>query len=731
MRKFTMITSLLLCFYFNHGQEPQTNVHEEVYLHLNQTDLTSGETLLFSAYVRSATTKKLSALSSILYVELLDNKSVPIYQTKIKLSGGRGQGEYFISSLLSTGNYHLVAYTRWMKNFNQYFRTPLTVINPFESYQKKDTISAPLLLKFFPEGGSLLEGADNLVGLTSRSSTGRYLEEKGRIVGSDGEKVADFKTDEFGIGSFSFTPVEGVTYQAITENSRGEFIFHNLPPNCSDCQQLRLKKQNGILEVSVNGMPGDGYLTMRNCLYEFSKQEMVFPNTVRLNLKNFPEGVLQVILTNSSGEPIAKRLIMNGNIPNAITPSISRHKKREKVDVSFEAYQNASLSVSVQRLHAGSTAIGLANTFILESSLTEAPRAMNYDEQNIENLLLISELREIQIADKNPISYAPELRYDFVQGVVTDKSTPVGDKLIALALPGKGFRVQLTKTSPEGEFLIGFPPPLEESQIFLNVIDSVNYEVKLENEFYSSYPEFVNIPITFDSSRVAQIVARSINSQIENAYYVNELDTTLSLEKLIDQFEGNRYYVLDEFVRFPTLKETFREYIPEVGVGKGETNYRVNLRLQYRTQSDAQFESLILIDGYPVSSKEMFEVSPYAVRSIRVINDTFYFGDIRLSGIISIKTFKEDYKGPNSETDVADYIGLQPKKIYKFPEYEADSKLPDQRAQLFWNPEILVENGKLEFDFYTSDVPGIYEITVEGIAKDGNPISLRKRILVE
>ena len=147
--------------------------------------------------------------------------------------------------------------------------------------------------------------------------------------------------------------------------------------------------------------------------------------------------------------------------------------------------------------------------------------------------------------------------------------------------------------------------------------------------------------------------------------------------------------------------------------------------------TDNQFVSLILIDGYPVSSKEILEVSPYAIRSIRVINDTFYFGDVRLSGIISIKTFKEDYREPDAETGEVNYIGLQPEKVYKFPEYTTNSTLADQRAQLFWNPDILVKDGKIEFDFYTSDVSGTYEVTVEGIAENGNPISVRKKILVE
>ena len=200
---------------------------------------------------------------------------------------------------------------------------------------------------------------------------------------------------------------------------------------------------------------------------------------------------------------------------------------------------------------------------------------------------------------------------------------------------------------------------------------------------------------------------------------------------LVSQFEGGRYYLLDDYVRFPTLKETFREYVPEVGVRKGEDNYKITLRLQNRTFNDNEYSSLILVDGLPISASRMFEISPYAVESIRVVNYAFYFGDVRLSGIISLKTFKGDYRGIDPKMNVTKYIGLQPLKVYIFTDHSIDSKLPDQRSQLFWNPEILVDKGDLEFDFYTSDVPGIYEIRVEGIGELGKSISLRKSIIVE
>ena len=117
---------------------------------------------------------------------------------------------------------------------------------------------------------------------------------------------------------------------------------------------------------------------------------------------------------------------------------------------------------------------------------------MRYDSESIENMLLISELRQQNILVNDSINYAPELRYDFIQWKVSNNSTPSADKVVALSMPGKGFKVRMTQTSPEGNFLLVFPPASEASSVFLRVIDSVNYEIDLENEFYSFYPEFDN-----------------------------------------------------------------------------------------------------------------------------------------------------------------------------------------------------------------------------------------------
>ncbi|MGC9353237.1 MAG: hypothetical protein ACP5D9_05330, partial [Mariniphaga sp.] len=71
------------------------------------------------------------------------------------------------------------------------------------------------------------------------------------------------------------------------------------------------------------------------------------------------------------------------------------------------------------------------------------------------------------------------------------------------------------------------------------------------------------------------------------------------------------------------------------------------------------------------------------------------------------------------EQKIAGYSSF---KTFNSPVYlsETDrSEKPDFRTTLFWEPEIVLQNGQAEFSFFTSDQPGKYKVIVEGISESG------------
>jgi hypothetical protein len=73
-----------------------------------------------------------------------------------------------------------------------------------------------------------------------------------------------------------------------------------------------------------------------------------------------------------------------------------------------------------------------------------------------------------------------------------------------------------------------------------------------------------------------------------------------------------------------------------------------------------------------------------------------------------------------------DYEGLQSQREFYSPRYTTPdlrgSRLPDQRHQLYWNPNVKLIDGEVNsINFYTSDVEGNFFIVIEGLSNNGLP----------
>jgi hypothetical protein len=106
-------------------------VRERICLQTDKDLYLAGELAWLKAVTTDAGGRPLD-LSKVVYVELLDD-SAPQVQIKLEITGGLGEGSFFLPLALPTGYYRLVAYTRYMRNEGEavYSDRLLPVINPF------------------------------------------------------------------------------------------------------------------------------------------------------------------------------------------------------------------------------------------------------------------------------------------------------------------------------------------------------------------------------------------------------------------------------------------------------------------------------------------------------------------------------------------------------------------------------------------------------------------------
>jgi len=202
---------------------------EKVYLHTDRDYYTAGDDIWFKGYLVDAQTNQLVNSSNNLHVELLTPQRQVFDNEVVYLKNGTGTGDFKLADSIPAGNYRLRAYTNWQLNFgdNFVFEKNLTIYNseinsrpltvttsgnklpvvPAVSKQK----SGPVI-RFFPEGGSMVENVAGLVAFKAEDPSGKTVTVKGNLVSSTGDTLSRFESVTQGMGSFVFIPEPNKTY---------------------------------------------------------------------------------------------------------------------------------------------------------------------------------------------------------------------------------------------------------------------------------------------------------------------------------------------------------------------------------------------------------------------------------------------------------------------------------------------------------------------------------------
>mgnify|MGYP000880652673 CR=1 FL=1 len=195
---------------------------EEIYVQTDRDNYISGEDMWLNVIAADRQSGMLSSLSRIAYCELIDPDNNPVIRKRFILLSGKGPGYLSLPDTIRSGEYTLAVYTNWMKNFfpENCFLKSITIYNPFRSGQFKKKLpdvnvsDQNISVKFFPEGGSMINEVPSKMGVRITDRSGRGMESAGVIRNSTGDSVTFFRTDESGSGSFEFIPHKGLKYIA-------------------------------------------------------------------------------------------------------------------------------------------------------------------------------------------------------------------------------------------------------------------------------------------------------------------------------------------------------------------------------------------------------------------------------------------------------------------------------------------------------------------------------------
>jgi hypothetical protein len=365
-------------------------------------------------------------------IQKLDSKPYPIRD--VVFTKDRASNEFFLSSTvaikeldsLHTGD--AILYINWKggadsilispkrkkPNINVQHRVPIDI--PIINYRletKNEEFTKSIVLdneygslRFFPEGGSLVEDLQSVVGFKYLDFRGKGAEVQGIIEDNYSNVVAEFKSNVLGMGKVILTPKAGQTYYAHLTTKIGNTFKYELPKAKKVGQVLSLAHRDSskVLRIWNKESNRDSLfvkLFHRGKNLFFLKAR--FRNGMfshKFKCKDLPHGVIGLTVFDKHYAPVAERHFFNKpkeeNLDIIVETDRDSYFVRDKIQVSISTLQkNQSVTASVSLMAVDSTYFygtnlernTIVSYFLLQSDLKGNVENPSYYFENGKNLL--------------------------------------------------------------------------------------------------------------------------------------------------------------------------------------------------------------------------------------------------------------------------------------------------------------------------------------------------------
>ena len=228
---------------------------------------------------------------------------------------------------------------------------------------------------------------------------------------------------------------------------------------------------------------------------------------------------------------------------------------------------------------------------------------------------------------------------------------------------------------------------------------------------------------------------RHLLQQLQQGYGASAAGRELRLPTDSLAFYGKptETYLLDKYTRFKVLEEVLREYVPGVLVKIRKDGYHLMVVDQsYKTLVLLKENPMVLLDGVPLFDiNKIMAINPLKLQKLEVVDSRYFHGLGLYNGLVSFTSYQGDVAGFQfgPRVLVQPYEGLQRPREFYAPRYESasqrQSRLPDLRTLLYWNPAIAATSSPQTLSFYSGDQAGRYLVVLQGLAADGRAGSTR------
>ena len=404
------------------------------------------------------------------------------------------------------------------------------------------------------------------------------------------------------------------------------------------------------------------------------------------------EGYLEVVLTNNSATPADLSLSLS-NRDGIIPPD----------NTSIDAFMGAAASAA--RASATAAAAGASAAARASAGAASAPAA---------------ELPE----------YEGEIIRGRIAGATTDEIEGLKGRSAFISVPTEKSDLYSSVVDNDGmiKFVTNNIYGTKEMVCEIEDNDLARCHIELISPFVS--PKLKGIPaLQMAPSIKEDLQRRGLSVQLCRSFSADTLASLMPIREnpLIPSYDAIEYK-LDDYKRFPVMRELFIEFINEIKVRKvdGKEQLKVKTHLEERVSLFDKNNSLIMVDGIPVfDHSQVIEYDPLLVESVVVYPYKYYTGWRSFCGMANFVTYKKNLPGIkfNDGVRVVQFKGCSYPMAFTCQEIGED--FPDYRELLYWHPQIKLPAG--ESSSIKVKIPATVKeirICAEGMMENGTPFSI-------
>ena len=755
---------------------------EKVCLHVDRTVLIPGDTIRLKAYVTDAATLKPLLDNQFVYVELLDNKNRSLQRKRLIASNNLYTGYIHLPPDQHTGVYHLWAYTLYSSQTKGYDSLiPIQVGTNLPTTETKQALEP--VLRFFPEGGSIVEGATCMVAFEATTAQGDSLDLEGDIVDGQGQVVTHFRSYHRGLGFFPLTAESGQQYKAVCRDRRGRKYSFPLPAARTDVACLCCRVTNREVEVRINRGADVRQAPLHLLVHcrgqVVSLKQVQAGATYHLPLSQLPAGVNSLMLLDSDCRVLSERLVFSNNttqrLPLTLTSDKETYGLRDSIAImlstaNMQSDELAFLSLSAtdDGITSGRHAPSLWSQLLLASDLQGLHGSLDeyflprYQPERLDLLMMVCGWRRYDVQAVLQGHYdTPKIekeREQSVSGRVRQvfANKPVSGAEVALAITKQG-HVDTAVTDSAGHFEfrgLNYPDDVD---VFIYALRQKKKRCLVETDkTYTPYAPDVSV-----TRRSAKMLPwMDIDNDLLEQY---ARDSHLLQEVVVKG--KNRYnpYPLDNTTWSMDRKQIEEGEYPDVGfmllcsnilnVGSGRITaddmFKSDIDKLWKTDrrsrqaiksTQPSSEVKLYVNGMhiPNLTYEDLELEDIDRVDLYLGSKAWVFGEVSTAGVINITTRNGINRTTNDifNNKVVRLAGYQQPIEYYFPRYQSGEKpsqmQPDVRRTLYWNPYLrMTKDTPLHLDFYSADLPTTYTIRVEGITTQGRIVDGQLKLSIK